>query len=83
MKNKLLYTVPERKVHNACFCQTQIALYIKKYWEYKNKQYIIEKPYKIATRNAKKKKFEFFKICYIFRAFFEKAVFLENGRGRH
>ena len=40
------------------------------------------KPYKIATRNAKKN-FEFSKICKIFRAFFEKAVFLENGRGRH
>ena len=75
-------TFPERKVHNACFCQTQIPLYIKKYKEYKNKRYITEKPYKIATRNEKKS-FEFPNICHIFRAFFEKAVFLENGCGRH
>ena len=30
-----------------------------------------------------KKTFQFSKICKIFRVFFEKAVFLENGRGRH
>ena len=49
---------------------------------YENKQYTIEKPYKIAKRNAKKN-FEFTKICEIFRAFFEKVVFWENGCGRH
>ena len=62
---KCIYTVPERKVHNVCFCQTPISLYIKKYWKYKNKQYIIEKPYKIATRNAIKI-FEFSKIVAFF-----------------
>ena len=68
-----LLTVPKRKVHN--------PLYLTNHWEYKHKQYIIEKPYKIATINEKK--ILIFQNCYIFRAFFEKAVFLENGRGKH
>ena len=37
----------------------------------------------IKIQQEMQKKFEFSKICQIFRAFFEKAVFLENGRGRH
>ncbi len=37
----------------------------------------------IKLQQEMQKKLEFSKICKIFRAFFEKAVFLENGRGRH
>ena len=37
----------------------------------------------IKLQQEMKKKIELTKICQIFRAFFEKAVFLENGRGRH
>ena len=33
----------------------------------------------IKLQQEMKKKFEFSKICQIFRAFFEKTVFLENG----
>merc|ERR1712015_8829 len=43
-------------------------------------------PLKIPIKlqqEMQKKNFEFSKICKIFRAFFEKAVFLENGHGRH
>ena len=32
----------------------RFLLYINNHWKYENKQYTIEKPYKIATRNAKK-----------------------------
>ena len=69
-------------MHTPQFLDLRFGLYSPKHYEYENKRYTIEKPYKIATRNAKKN-FEFSKICKIFRAFFEKAVFLENGRGRH
>ena len=63
--------------------QKHFLLCINNHWKYENKQYTIEKPYKIATRNAKKN-FEFSKICWFnFRAFFKKLVFWENGRGRH
>ena len=36
------------------FLDLRFGLYSPNYEEYENKQYIIEKPYKIATRNAKK-----------------------------
>ena len=42
----------------------------------------LKSPIKLQ-QEMQKKNFEFSKICKIFRAFFEKAVFLENGRGRH
>jgi len=37
----------------------------------------------IKLQQEMQKKFEFTKICYIFRAFLKKVVFLENGHGRH
>ena len=37
-------------------------------------QYTIGKPYKIVTKNEKKK-IEIFNFCYHFRAIFEKVVF--------
>ena len=70
--------VPERKVHNTCFCQTQIALYIKKYWEYKNKGWIIEKPYKVATRNAKEN-LNFSKFVTFLGHFLKKQCFWKMG----
>ena len=57
---------------------TRFLLCINNHWKYENKQYTIEKPYKIATRNAKKN-LNFSKFVG-FRAFFEKAVVLENGQ---
>ena len=54
----------------------RFLLYINNHWEYGNKQYTIEKPYKFATRNEKK--FLIFQNLLAFRAFFEKAVVLEN-----
>ena len=75
-------TVLARMVDTPRFLDLRFGLYSPNHQVHENKQYTIEKPFKIATRNAKKK-FEFSKICKIFRAFFEKAVFLENGRGRH
>ncbi len=55
------YTVPERKVLNPCFGQTEIPLYLTNHWNYQNIQYTIEKSYKMVTRNAKKK-LEIFKM---------------------
>ena len=72
------YTVAERMVDTPSFLDLPFGLFSPNYQEYENKQYIIEKLYKIATRNAKKN-LEFSKICQIFRAFIGKAVFLENG----
>ena len=76
-----LYTVVTRILHTPRFPDLRFGLYSPNQLEYENKRYTIEKPYKLVTRNAKKN-FEFSKICKIFRAFFEKAVFLENGRGQ-
>ena len=42
----------------------------------------LKSPIKLQ-QEMKKNVFEFSKICNIFRAFFEKTVFLENGRDRH
>ena len=41
-------------------------------------QYTIEKPYKIATRNAKKK-FEFFQICWFLGPFLKNQCFGKMG----
>ena len=59
----------------------RFLLCINNHWEYENKQYTIEKPYKFSTRNAEK--IWIFQNLLVFRAFFEKAVFWENGWGRH
>ena len=37
----------------------------------------------IKLQQEMQKNFEFSQICLIFRAFFEKIMYLENGRGRH
>ena len=42
----------------------------------------LESPIKLQ-QEMQKKNFDFSKICKIFRAFFEKAVFFENGHGSH
>ena len=65
---------PDEILRQKCF-----LLCINNHWKYENKQYTIEKPYQIATRNAKKF-FKFFKICWFLGPFFEKAVVLENGQ---
>ena len=77
-----IVTVVTRILHTPRFPDLRFGLYSPNQKEYENTQYTIEKPYIIATRKAKKN-FEFSKICKIFRVFFEKAVFLENGRGRN
>ena len=58
--------------------QKRFLLCINNQWKYENKQYIIEKPYKIATRNAKTN-VEFSKICYIFWAFLKKQCLQKMG----
>ena len=61
--------------------QKRLLLCTPNHWHYENKQGTIKKPYKNATRNAKK--ILIFPKLLDFRAFFEKSVFLENGHGRH
>ena len=56
----------------------RFLLCINNHWEYENKQYTIEKPYKIATRNAKKN-FEFFKICWFLGPFLKNQCFGKMG----
>ena len=56
----------------------RFLLCINNHWKYENKQYTIEKPYKIATRNAKKN-FEFFKICWFLGPFLKKQCFGKMG----
>ena len=67
---------------NEILRQKRFLLCINNHWKYENKQYTIEKPYKIATRNAKKN-FEFFKICWFLGPFLKNQFFWENGSGRH
>ena len=56
----------------------RFLLYINNHWKYENKQYTIEKPYKIATRNAKFF-FEFFKICWFLGPFLKNQCFGKMG----
>ena len=58
--------------------QKRFLLCINNHWKYENKQYTIEKPYKIATRNAKKN-FEFFKICWFLGPFLKNQCFGKMG----
>ena len=84
----------QNQVHTVNFCpsarklqwwpdeilrQKRFLLCINNHWKYENKQYTIEKPYKIATRNAKFF-FDFFKICWFFGPFLKKLCFGKMGR---
>ena len=53
-KNRVLPTLTDECIHTARFLVRRFGLYNPKHSDYENNRYTIEKPYKLATRNAKK-----------------------------
>ena len=72
------HTVAEKRIYTPWFLDLRFGLYSLNQKEYENKWYTIEKPYKIATRNAKKKLI-FPKFDRFFGHFLKKQCFWKMG----